>query len=495
MLGRPIARISGLAAGLLMLAACSGSDKFTPPPRADDPVVFETEPSTIAVDLTVDLGDLEQELERAVPRTLWEIHRKDMACVPSKKVDLALFKVKSPTIKCDIDGVVTRGRMRLSGRGRELLLTVPINGTLRAHDIAGVLKGETATGAAEVTLAVKINTSPDWRIGSEISADYRWSREPGIDFLGRRIKFTGEADKELAPLRQKLTAEMERALARKDIRSAIERGWRAAHTVVELNEKNPPVWGRISPQSLRSGGYNISGKTLTVAIGVIAELETFIGDKPEAPKAPPLPKLVKVADTDPGKAVLRVPVIADYAVLEPVILKALKKRSARPFVLGEYGNVTARFDKVVAYGTEDNKVALGVTFAAESDLAQWAKRQGTLFVTARPANAPNSRLITFSELEVSGETDMMAEQLLFALVNSPEFGATIADALKQNFENDFNKLRGKIDRAIAQRKDGPLAYSVKIERIETGVIKAFGQGLLLPVEIDAGIKAQLVKAD
>lgn len=495
MFGRSSARVSGLVLGLVMLAACSGSDKFSPPPRADDPVVFETEPSTVAVDLTIDLGDLEQELERSLPKTLWEIHRDDMACVPSKKVDLALFKVKSPTIKCDIDGVVTRGRVRLSGSGRELLLTLPINGTVRAHDIAGVLKGETATGAAEVTLSVKISTLPEWRIGSEISANYRWSREPGIDFLGRRIKFTGAADKELAPLRQKLAEGIERALARKDVRSAVERGWRAAHTVVELNEKNPPVWGRIDPKGLRSGGYSISGKTLVVGIGLDAELETFIGDKPEAPEAGPLPNLDKVGDIDPGQAVLRVPVIADYAVLEPVVLKALKKRSARPFALGEYGNVTARFDKVEAYGTNGNKVALGVTFAAESDLAKWAKAQGTLYVTARPANAPNSRLITFSELEISGETDVMAEELLFALVNSPEFGATIADALKQNFDNDFNKLKAKIDRAIAQRKDGPLSYSVKIARIETGQIRAFGQGLLLPVEIDAQIKAQLVKAN
>ncbi|MEE4317132.1 MAG: hypothetical protein V2I74_09145, partial [Erythrobacter sp.] len=63
------------------------------------------------------------------------------------------------------------------------------------------------------------------------------------------------------------------------------------------------------------------------------------------------------------------------------------------------------------------------------------------------------------------------------------------------FENDFEKLRAKIDRAIAFRKDGPVAYSVTIDRIDTGRIKAYGEGLHLPVQLQARIEAELVKMD
>lgn len=71
--------------------------------------------------------------------------------------------------------------------------------------------------------------------------------------------------------------------------------------------------------------------------------------------------------------------------------------------------------------------------------------------------------------------------------------STIADALKQNFERDFAKLRAKIDRAVAFRKDGPLAYSVSVERIDTGRIRAYGEGLYLPVAMHVRMEAELVK--
>jgi hypothetical protein len=484
--------IAAAMAASTLLGACGKAAETATiaPPRATDAIVFPQTPSTIAVDLKVDLADLERKLEREVPRELWQIDRPNSECISPKEVDLALFEVTSPRIECHIVGTVTRGRLRLSGRGEALIVTMPVTGTLTARDIAGILKGETATGAAAVTLSLNLDLTRDWRVTGTTRIDYRWTRPPGIDFLGRRITFTDEADRELRPIKRDIERIIARELARLPVRPSAERGWRDAHRVFELNHVNPEVWGRLTPQQFRFGGYSVKGRELTLRLGLDALLETVVGHKPKGVAPTPLPPLAR-RDRAETRSVLHVPVIADYAVLEPVITKALAKRGARPFRIKDYGSVTATFEDIVVYGTPEGRIAVGGRFTANSDLPLIHQASGTIWLTARPENAPGSRSVTFRDIRVAGEADMVGAEFLLALANSPEYQAAITDALKQNFEGDFAELLGKIDTAIAQRKGRMTDYSITLEKVETGVITAHGEGLYLPVDITARINARL----
>ncbi|RNJ63295.1 MAG: DUF4403 family protein [Porphyrobacter sp. IPPAS B-1204] len=484
--------IAGALAALLLLSGCGATEGETTgaPPRATDAIVFPDEPSQVAVDLKVDLADLEQALEREVPRQLWQINQPDTECIAPQKIDLALFKVKSPKIKCDITGTVTRGRLRLSGKGEVLTIRLPVRGTLAARDVAGIFKGETATGAAEVTLSLRLDLTPEWRLAANTWLDYRWTREPGIDFAGQRITFTSEADRELGPVKRDVERIVARELARLPVRDTATQGWRQGHAVFTLNEHDPAVWGRLTPQQFRFGGYAVNGRALTLRLGLDARMETFVGIKPDRvdPSAlPPLARRDKVVRTSE----LHVPVIADYAVLEPVVARALAKRAQRPFVIEGYGSVTAQFDDITIYGTGEGRIAVGGAFGASSDLPMVSKASGRIWLTARPVNEPNSRKLRFAEIQITGSTDIIGEQFLFALANSPDFQGAITDALAQSFEKDFNDLRGKIDRALAARKGRLTDYAITIDTIETGVITAHGAGLYLPVDMTARIEARL----
>jgi hypothetical protein len=487
--------IAAAAAALVLLGGCgmAADPAATAPPRATDPITMAAAPSHIAVDLAVELDAIERKLERSIPRELWTINQQDVACVPPKKVDLGLVKIKSPTITCDISGKATRGRLRLSGRGRDLIITMPVRATIAARDVAGVLKGETATGAANVVLNLKLDLTPDWQLTAEADLDYRWAEEPGIDFLGRRIRFTSAADKELRPLTQQIERELARELARAPIRPAAERGWKAAHAVLELNARNPEVWARLTPHRFLYGGYNVSGRQLTLTLGLDGQVETLVGRKPMPATPAPLPPLARL-EGKRNEATLYIPVAADYAVLEPVIAKALAKRAARPFKVRDFGTVMAQFDKIEAYGTTGNRIAVGVTFAATSDLRVIDKARGRIWLVARPVNQPNSREISFTDVVITGETGKVSGDFLLALANTSDFRTAISDGLRQNFENDFTKLRAKIDKAVAQRVDGPVAYRVVIDQITTGQIEAHGEGLFLPVAMHAAITAELTRA-
>ena len=84
--------------------------------------------------------------------------------------------------------------------------------------------------------------------------------------------------------------------------------WSSGFTVLTLNEKNPPVWLRLTPLKVHYGGYTFRGDAITLNLGLEATTETFVGLRPE----PPAPTAL--------------PAVANYDQLEPVILRALQKR-------------------------------------------------------------------------------------------------------------------------------------------------------------------------
>jgi hypothetical protein len=482
-------RIVRLATATLLLpAALTGCDRQTEveaPPRATDKAPSPTQKSLIAVPINANTASLKQALERAVPKTLWTINQRERACVQPQRVKLFGKKVKvTPPIACTIVGQVTRGPLRLRGEGAEIVVDVPLRATIAARDVGGVLKGETATGAAMAHARVRIELTPDWRPQGKARISYGWTRAPGIDFLGRRITFTDQADAKLKPVVANVEREVTREIAKIDIRKQAADVWRQSFTSLELNHDNPPVWMRVTPQRILYGGYRIEGQRLNLNLGLEAITETFVSGRPSDPKPTPLPRLVREAPKP--HLDVRVPVIADYAILQPVVDRALAKRSTRPFVLPKLGSMMVKFGKSTIYGAPGGRIAVGVDVEAKLEMRSGAPTHGRIWMTAIPANKPGSAEVHFTDLIINGDTDGVGGDLLILLGRSEGFAPLIADALTQNFTNDLGKLQGKIKRAVDQRREGAFVIRTRVDRFETGEIKAYGDGLYLPVRMVGG---------
>lgn len=478
-------RMGPLAASCLaaLIGACSGESDTRPPPRAADEVPKPRHSSVIAVPIEVDTAILRRAVENAVPHQLWTIEQHSSRCVRPKQVKVFGAKVKvTPPISCTIVGAVTRGPIRLRGEGRDIIADMPIHARISARDVGGLLKGETAMGSAMAHARIRLDMGPDWRPRGTVRLGYAWTTPPGIDFLGQRITFTDNVDEKLAPLLRKLETELPRELARANPRTQVEHLWRQAFTAIELNAENPPVWMRLTPQKLRYGGYALYGQQLRLNLGLDALTETFVGRRPADPKPTPLPPLERAETAD--RLHFFIPVVADYAELEPVILRALTKRARRQFDLPGIGAVRARFDKITAYGTVGNKIAVGVTLAVKPDAVDVGETHGLIWLVARPVNVPNSARIQFQELAVSGDTDGVGGDLLIKLGSSPALANEIAGSLTQNFTHDLDKLLGKIKRAIEDKQTGDFRIRAQIEQFQTGEIGAYGQGLYLPVNVE-----------
>ena len=468
-------------AGVLDLAGCHRRAPAGAPPHATDRIRIDDVPSLITVPVRADLGSLLAELEREVPRTLWTVDKPDQVCVPSRRIDIGIAKVKTPTLKCRIVGTVTRGALRLEGQGQDLTIAMPLHATLRAEDIGGILKRETATADAMAHARIRLDVTPDWNLSGRIDITYDWTNQPHVDFLGKRIDLTDKADEKLAPVIARLERTLPAELEELHLRRTVQQAWRSGFTTLELNERNPPVWMQVRPVELQYGGYAVQGHSLLLRLGLKAITRTKVGSRPADPAPIPLPPRAPLSG-EVGDLAFYIPVIADYRELEPVLMKALRKRSARPFDVPGYGPVMARFRSARIYGTTGHRIAVGLDFTANDPNGTLADTRGHVWLTALPVNAPNSRKVAFRDLVVSGETDAVAGDLALALVNAPALSSTLEGALGQNFENDFNKLLGKVARAIDVRREGDLEIRAEVTQTQTGLIRASGEGLYLPVQ-------------
>lgn len=464
----------------LALAGCKRHADHEPPPRANDTIAVEPRASLITVPLHADVSGLAAALEQEIPRKLWSIDRPETTCVASKKVKVAFVKLKTPTLKCRVVGEVTRGPLRFHGQGRDIVLTMPLHAVLRAEDIGGVLKRETATADANAQATIRLTLGSDWTPRGTVDIRYDWTNTPHLDFLGQRIDFTDKADEKLRPVIARLERTLPGHLARLELRPQIEKAWASAFTALELNEKNPPVWMRVTPEELQYGGYELQGNRLLLRLGLKAVTETFIGERPADPKVKPLPP-VRPLEQEAGRLTFFIPVIADYRQLEPVLMRALRKRAQRPFEVPHFGPIMADFEKATIYGTTGRRIAVGVTFTARDKAGRVKPAHGTVWMTAMPVNAENSRKVDFADFHVSGTTDAVGGDLLIGFANTPGLAGTLASALGQNFENDYQDLLGKIARAIDDKRKGAFLIRAEVRRANTGRIQASGQGLYLPV--------------
>lgn len=466
-----------------VLSACSFQSEIEPPPRSNETIDVPESQSTFAADIDVSLATLRRALEREVPRRLWSIDQSGVECIPPQRTEVIGIALKSPPVRCDLKGAVTRGRLALSGRGRNLFVTMPIRAEVTASDIGGIIKRKTATANANVTAAVRLSIARDWRVGGTVDIRYDWTRPPTVTLLGREVTFADRADERLKSVVARLERTLQTEIARLDLRGQIAPLWERGFTVLSLNRENPPVWLRLSPQALGYDGYTASRRALSIRVRLAAETEIFVGDKPPAPDANPLPAMASDIAQASGLA-LTLPVVAQYSQLEPVVERALKRRAERPFPLPKLGDRMVEFKSVSAYGTDGNRVALGVEFEAWKPGERDDPATGTVWLTAKPSNAPNSRMVRFLSPEYQAATSRFTTNVLLEIAKTQDFSSAIEEALTQNFEKDYDGLIEKVQAALAQQQMGDFTISTELDTISTGTIVASGDGLFLPVSAD-----------
>lgn len=470
----------------LIVGGCSRQESLPEPPRSDSVPQFESQNSTLVVPIDLKLDDLQNALERRTPHTLWSIDKRNQKCVRGRHVRVLGERLKvTPDIDCRIVGQVTRGPVSLSGSGQRLTINLPIKAVVSARDVGGVLKGETATASANVRADVVFGLDPNWNASAKVNISYDWAEPPGIDFLGQRIEFAKKADQELARVIAKLEQEVRQEVAQANIKPIVSEAWKQGFTNIRLSSRNPPAWMRITPQGIGLAGYTVNGRKVTLTIAVEAKTETFVGDEPSAPKPTPLPP--QLADVEDVGLNFFMPVVADYAQLEPVVLKELRKLADKGINIEGVGSVNARFDKVTIFATDNGRLAVGIDAEVEPIEQRtgmsFGKSKGRVWLTALPISEPDSQVVRIQDLQIYGQTDGMATNLLLRLAASDSVRERIAASLEEDFTKDYDKVLGKAQRAVAGRQEGRFLLSAQIDEVHHDKVQVTGAGLFTPVRV------------
>lgn len=474
-------RAGALVIALLLLAGCGKKVGNPAPPRVETPVELPSETSTIVVPVSVRLAELEAGINARTPQRLWSIDRREPKCVKAKQMDLPVLGKRNvtPDIGCRIVGQVVRGRIRLSGQGSTLIATLPVSAKISAEDIGGVIKRETATGSADVRATVRLSLDGKWNPRAKVDIAYDWREPPGITVLGQRIKFVEKADAKLAGVIAGLERDLPKELAKLEARKHLEVAWKQAFAVIELNGERPPAWMRVTPQRVGFGGYRVTRGRIEMLLAAEALTETFVGDRPPNPEPTALPP--PSGAFGPRGLRFFVPVVADYAQLEPVVLKALRKRAAKGITLKGVGPVEAEFRKATVYATDGGRLAVGIEVRAKAAKSPLGTTTGVIWLSAVPYNDPNSQRVRVRELKIAGDTDSTAVDLLFLLFADEQVLEDIRTGLTHDFNRDYERVLAAARKAVAGRREGDFLLSATISDVKNGQLKVTGQGLFLPV--------------
>lgn len=443
---------------------------------------FPDQSSTIIVPVTAQLSELERGLDKQTPRTLWTIDEHRDRCVRGKRVDLGIGRVKvTPDLGCRLVGQVTRGAIRVSGAGERLDIAMPVSAVIHIRDVGGVLS-ETATARAMVHATGKLGIAGNWSPRATLDLAYDWREPPGIEIAGQRVTFTSRADQKLTRIVAKLERELPREVAKLELRRQLDGAWQHGFTVVELSKRNPPAWMRVTPRALGFGGYRIDGRQLQMTLAAEALTQTFVGRRPADPAPTPLPPPSRVA----GQPGLRffIPVLADYAQLEPVVLRTLRKLAAKGITLTGVGRVDVDFGKVTVYATTGNRLAVGVTARVKPRDRDFPATSGEAWLTAHPYNEENSQLVRARDVQLAADTDSDAVDLLVSLLGATQVQQAVALALQHDFAPDYQKVLAKAQAAIGARQQGDFFLSTDVTRVTTGRLQVSGAGLFLPVRAE-----------
>ena len=465
-----------------LLAGCSHSVDSPAPPRVETAPDFPLQTSTIVVPISSSLDDLQRALEQQIPRQLWTINKYVDACIPAQRVDLGLAKLKLvPKLSCRIVGRVTRGKLVLGGNADRLAITIPVHAEIAADKVGGVVS-KTATGDAVVHAVARLSVVGNWAPSATVSIAYDWKTPPGIDILGQRIEFVERADARLKPVVAGLEKTLPRELAKLNLRAKLASAWRQGFTAIMLNRERPPAWMRITPKRLGFGGYRISGRRIALTLSAEALTETFVGDRPADPSPTPLPLPAATI----GKRGLNffIPVLADYAQLEPVLERALLKRAEKGISLAGIGPVDVAFGKVTIYATAGGHLAVGIDASAKAKSNSMLSTKGRVWLTAIPYNVPNSQLVRVRDVDLATDTDSQITNLLVALFKDVSIRESIAQGLAHDFAPDYEKVLRSARKAIGQRREGDFLLSADVTKVENGTLAVTGKGLFMPVRAE-----------
>ncbi len=398
-------------------------------------VRLEDQMSSISIPISGDLRIFENTLNKEVPWRLADINEPQKICLKTKSKLI-------PDISCKLVGKVDRGRIRLSGSGQILKITIPVSTHIQAQNIGGTVKRETATGSMTVTMRARLSLSKNWQPSAKIDVDYRWGEKIGIDVLEQRIEFSSRVDPEIRKIAKQIEQQLPRLIRNLNARDKAEQIWAEGFTSARA-KSDPEIWVRFTPQKIGYAGYSVRGRRLVVNLAARARTETLFGARPDDPDITPLPNLM--ATLPPDGINVNVPFHIPYSVFRAPVERALNLGVFQKIRLEDGSEADARFNDVEIFATDGGRIAIGIGLTIKEPINWLGDVEGKLWIVARPRLDLANKIVGISNLSVFSRTNSRIFNAVVGTVSKDEIDQKMIRSIAYDFSKDYDDGLQKAD--------------------------------------------------
>jgi hypothetical protein len=341
---------------------------------------------TIVAPLRLDLAGPTRALEQQVPRRFGNIDER-ITLAESNRKSFAFELTREPfTVGFDADTVVLTSVVHYKGRG---WYDPPIGPTVN-----GECGTEGPPPRARLTLRLVPRLTPDWHIQARsrvdtivpLSATDRDQCKVSFlnyDVTGRVLDGAAKALKALLP-------QVDREIARIDIRTPLEKIWADLQQPIRITDS---LWLLLGPEAVHLGPVEGTRETVGATVGILATPRIVTGPRPVR-TITPLPPLGPMRE-DEGFS-LPVEATFDYAVMSDALTKRLRGHSVK----AAGGRLEVK--KVTVIGVGGGRLAVGLDFGGTAT--------GRIWLVGTPRYDPASGLITVPDLDFDATSAGMLVQ-------------------------------------------------------------------------------------
>ena len=140
-----------------------------------------------------------------------------------------------------------------------------------------------ANGSIALTYRTTISIDKNWKLGSKTSSSgYEWIETPKLSIVGVNVPVTPIASLALSQCDNLISNQIDKSLAEAfDLKKYVTQVWNEAQKPRQVSVENN-LWVRITPKDIYVSPFTTTANKLNLAIALYAQIESFMGVKPEA---------------------------------------------------------------------------------------------------------------------------------------------------------------------------------------------------------------------
>jgi hypothetical protein len=152
-----------------------------------------------------------------------------------------------------------------------------------------------ANGSIALTYKTAISIDKNWKLVSKTAASgYEWIETPKLNVVGVSVPVTPIANLALSRTDQLISDQIDKSLAQAiDLKKYVLQAWNEAQKPRQVSVENN-VWIRITPKDVYVSPFITTANKLNLAVALYAQIESFMGSKPETNPTVALPAFKQI---------------------------------------------------------------------------------------------------------------------------------------------------------------------------------------------------------